>query len=156
MQIQHKWDEMCDAYVTDDWTSLQRLPQMCGSYSTKDRRRSSPNVRIWVTPFSLRSRTLASLLFYSESSRDTMPERRAKKLPRDVNQLAKAIVDQATSEAAPAPQAAEDGKNPAAVALGRLGGLKGGKARAAKLTAKQRKESAKKAARRRWQGKDDR
>jgi hypothetical protein len=41
-------------------------------------------------------------------------------------------------------------KNAAAVALGRLGGLKGGKARAAKLTATQRKRSARKAARARW------
>ena len=41
-------------------------------------------------------------------------------------------------------------KNPAAVALGRLGGLKGGKARAAKLTTKQRKAIAKQAARARW------
>jgi hypothetical protein len=41
-------------------------------------------------------------------------------------------------------------KNPAAVELGRRGGLKGGKARAAKLTAKERKEIAKKAAAARW------
>ena len=43
-----------------------------------------------------------------------------------------------------------DGKNPAAVALGRLGGLKGGKARAAKLTPEQRRAIAQKAARSRW------
>jgi hypothetical protein len=43
-----------------------------------------------------------------------------------------------------------DGKNPAAVALGRLGGLKGGKARADKLTPEQRKEIARKAAQARW------
>lgn len=41
-------------------------------------------------------------------------------------------------------------KNPAAVALGRMGGLKGGKARAEKLTPEQRKEIAKKAAQARW------
>lgn len=41
-------------------------------------------------------------------------------------------------------------KNAAAVALGRLGGLKGGKARARKLTAEQRRASARKAARARW------
>jgi hypothetical protein len=41
-------------------------------------------------------------------------------------------------------------KNPAAVSLGRLGGLKGGKARAAKLSPKRRSEIAKKAARARW------
>lgn len=43
-----------------------------------------------------------------------------------------------------------EGKNPNAVALGRLGGLKGGKARAAKLTAEQRRDIAKKAAAARW------
>lgn len=43
-----------------------------------------------------------------------------------------------------------DGKDPLAVALGRRGGLKGGPARAAKLSAKERSESAKKAARARW------
>jgi hypothetical protein len=46
--------------------------------------------------------------------------------------------------------AATDEKNPAAVALGRLGGLKGGKARAAKLTAARRSAIAKKAAKARW------
>jgi len=45
-----------------------------------------------------------------------------------------------------------DGKNPYAVALGRLGGLKGGKARAEKLTSAQRSEIAKKAALKRWHG----
>jgi len=80
-----------------------------------------------------------------------MPNRSSNpKRPRDVNQLAKSIVDQATNEAAPEPQSADDGKNPAAVALGRLGGLKGGKARAEKLTAKRRSEIAKQAARKRW------
>ena len=44
----------------------------------------------------------------------------------------------------------EGKKNPAAVALGRMGGLKGGKARAEKLSAKKRSEIAKKAARARW------
>ena len=65
---------------------------------------------------------------------------------RDVNQLAKLIVDQATGEA----PKTQSGKNPAAVALGRLGGLKGGKARASKLSAFQRKEIAQKAAKKRW------
>jgi len=41
-------------------------------------------------------------------------------------------------------------KNPHAVALGKLGGLKGGKARAKKLSAEERKESARKAAKARW------
>ena len=51
---------------------------------------------------------------------------------------------------APKPEDEEPQKNPAAVALGRLGGLKGGKARAAKMTAKERSEAARKAARARW------
>jgi len=70
--------------------------------------------------------------------------------PRDANQLAKSIVDLATGE----DTAKEDtGKNPAAVALGRLGGLKGGKARAKKLSAQKRSEIAKKAAQKRWENK---
>lgn len=52
-----------------------------------------------------------------------------KKRPRDVNQLAKLLMEQATGEAPAEPKAEESGKNPAAVALGRLGGRKGGKAR---------------------------
>lgn len=43
-----------------------------------------------------------------------------------------------------------EGKNPNAVALGRLGGLKGGKARASKMTPEQRREIAQKAAKARW------
>jgi hypothetical protein len=73
-----------------------------------------------------------------------------KKRPRDISQLAASIVADATGEEKSTPKAT-DGKNPAAVALGRLGGLKGGKARAAKLSAKKRKEIAKKAARARWE-----
>ncbi|MEE8428782.1 MAG: histone H1 [Gammaproteobacteria bacterium] len=78
-----------------------------------------------------------------------MPERTRKpKRPRDANQLAKAIVDLSTGEAKePDP---DEGKDPAAVALGRKGGLKGGKARAAKMTKKQRVESARNAANTRW------
>jgi len=68
--------------------------------------------------------------------------------PSDVNQLAKAIVDQATGIAPPTKPAKH--KNPAAVALGRLGGLKGGKARAETLSPEQRKAIAQKAAAARW------
>ena len=68
------------------------------------------------------------------------------KLPADTNQRAKKIVDIATGEDTPT----NDGKNPAAVELGRLGGLKGGKARANSLTPEQRAEIAKKAAAKRW------
>jgi len=71
-------------------------------------------------------------------------------MPRDTNQLAKLITDMATGNAPPETKA-DDGKNPAAVALGRLGGIKGGKARAASLTKKQRAEIAKRAAMARWQ-----
>lgn len=75
-----------------------------------------------------------------------------KKKPTDLNLLAKSIVDDATNEdpTTEDPSTQEPSKNPHAVALGRLGGLKGGKARAKKLTAKQRKEIAKKAAKARW------
>jgi hypothetical protein len=76
-----------------------------------------------------------------------MPDR-PKKRPRDVSQLAKLIVDIATGETEDREPA--DGKNPAAVALGRLGGKKGGKARAKALTAEQRREIARKAAAARW------
>jgi hypothetical protein len=53
-------------------------------------------------------------------------------------------------EASHQPDEPADGKNPAAVALGRKGGLKGGKARAAKLTPEQRSEAARRAATARW------
>ncbi|MGH2703217.1 MAG: hypothetical protein ACRDJ2_15760, partial [Actinomycetota bacterium] len=59
-----------------------------------------------------------------------MPKRSSK--PRDINKLAASIVDDATSEA-PGPDP-DEGKDPNAVALGRKGGLKGGKARAEKLS----------------------
>jgi hypothetical protein len=71
-------------------------------------------------------------------------DNKRKKTPSYINQRAKFIVDQATEEL-PAKE-----KNPAAVVLGRLGGLKGGKARAEKLSAKKRTEIAKKAAKARW------
>lgn len=70
------------------------------------------------------------------------------RMPRDPNQLAKMIADMATGEAEPEPE--KPAKNPAAVALGKLGGAKGGKARAAKLSPEQRAEIAKRAAAARW------
>jgi hypothetical protein len=73
-----------------------------------------------------------------------MPDRTSKKRPRDVNALAADIVAEATGEKA------DDGKDPAAVELGRKGGLKGGKARAEKLTPERRREIARKAAEARW------
>jgi hypothetical protein len=78
-----------------------------------------------------------------------MPDR-SRKRPTDPNELAKQLVDEATGEAPPFDP--DEGKDPAAVALGRKGGLKGGKARAAKLTPEQRSEAARKAAVARWAG----
>ena len=70
------------------------------------------------------------------------------KRPRDPNQLAHFIASLATGAMNDVQTA--DGKNPAAVALGRMGGLKGGSARAASLSAAKRKQIAKKAAEARW------
>lgn len=78
-----------------------------------------------------------------------MPKRSSK--TTDPNLLAASIVRMATAAEPAEARPAE--KNPAAVELGRLGGSKGGKARAAKLSAKRRSEIAKNAARARWQRK---
>jgi hypothetical protein len=79
-----------------------------------------------------------------------MPDRSSKpKRLRDANQLAKRIVDLSTGQAKeelPAPS----GKDPAAVSLGRKGGLKGGKARAEKLSKERLREIAEDAAAARW------
>jgi hypothetical protein len=81
-----------------------------------------------------------------------MPKRSSKtKNIRDINVLASHILEQATGESKPKPE--DTTKNPAAVALGRLGGLKSGKARASKLTPEQRKEIAEIAANARWRKK---
>lgn len=79
------------------------------------------------------------------------PPAQTAKRPGDPNQLGKLIIDIATGQMEDRPPTPEEqGKDPAAVALGRKGGLKGGKARAAKLTPSQRSQSAKKAAKSRW------
>lgn len=70
------------------------------------------------------------------------------KRPRDTNQLAHMIAKLATGELDDVKT--DDGKDPAAVALGRKGGLKGGKARAAKLSPAKKRAIAKKAADARW------
>ncbi len=75
-----------------------------------------------------------------------MPDRSRR--PRDPNQLGKLIVDIATGEIDDTPE--DDGKNAAAVELGRKGGLKGGKARAESMTPEQRSDAAKRAAEARW------
>lgn len=82
-----------------------------------------------------------------------MPDRSRKpRRPRDPNQLAKLVVDLAVGESEDT--ATTGGRNPAAVALGRLGGLKGGKARAQRLSPEERKRIAVRAAAARWK-KDD-
>jgi hypothetical protein len=74
-----------------------------------------------------------------------------KKRPTDINRLAHWIGEQATQEKnQESVQTFAKEKNPAAVALGHLGGLKGGPARAKKLSKKRRKEIAQKAAKSRW------
>lgn len=72
-----------------------------------------------------------------------------RKRPIDLNLLAASIVADATEPINPE-ESIEPEKNPAAVELGRLGGLKGGKARAEKLTKERRQEIARKAAQTRW------
>jgi dsRNA-specific ribonuclease len=80
-----------------------------------------------------------------------MPDR-SKKRPRDPNELAHQIVLESTGQTPkyePVPQP-DPAKNPHAVALGRLGGLKGGAARAAALNPRKRSQIAAKAAKARW------
>jgi hypothetical protein len=76
-----------------------------------------------------------------------MPDKRPKR-PRDLNQWAKHMVDLATD--AVHEDDPNAGKDPSAVAKGRKGGLKGGKARAKSLRQEQRSEIARKAAKARW------
>jgi hypothetical protein len=77
-----------------------------------------------------------------------MPKRSSKKPTEETP----AVGEEPQVAADPAPEASpvDSGKNPAAVSLGRLGGLKGGPARAAKLSKKRKSEIAKKAAAARW------
>ena len=72
------------------------------------------------------------------------------KRPKDPNELAKLIADIAVGSAEE-DQIKKDDKNPAAVELGRLGGKKGGVARAKKLSPEERKAIAQKAAKARWE-----
>jgi len=70
-------------------------------------------------------------------------------MPRDTNQLAHKIIQIAIGEDV-GPRKSDDEKDPAAVALGRKGGLKGGKARWEGVSKKTRTEIARKAAKSRW------
>jgi hypothetical protein len=81
-----------------------------------------------------------------------MAEKRLKR-PRDPIQLGKLIVDIATGQVE---DRADDGKNPAAVELGRRGGIKGGRTRAARFSDEERKEAARHAAQSRWSRKNSR
>ena len=74
---------------------------------------------------------------------------RARKRPRDTNQLAYQIVQEATGQAEPAAEV-PDTRNPFAVGLGKLGASKGGQARAATLSPARRSAIAKKAVQARW------
>ena len=76
-----------------------------------------------------------------------MPKRSSSKKKGDLNTVAFSVVQQVTGQGS---NDTEPAKNPAAVALGRLGGLKGGRARAAAMTASRRREIAEKAAKARW------
>ncbi len=78
-----------------------------------------------------------------------MPRRSSshKQGPEDVNEAAFRVVQEATGQTTPEPERV---KNPAAVALGKLGGAKGGRARADKLSQEQKSEIARKAAQARW------
>src|SRR5687767_10784255 len=90
---------------------------------------------------------VASVLdWVARTCKTVIMRKRSRKSP-DVNELAHSIAERIAAGEMPE---TVDGKNPLAVALGRMGGLKGGKARAAKLTAEERSESAMKAARARW------
>jgi hypothetical protein len=80
-----------------------------------------------------------------------MPSRASKpKRPRDPNLLARSVVEDLIGETMEGKPLPEDTRNPAAVALSKLGASKGGKARAAKLSDAKRKAIAKKAAKARW------
>ena len=88
---------------------------------------------------------------------DNRSSNKRPKRPRDFAQLAKEIVDEATgqkpetpNEAEQEPEPTEEERKRAAAILGRRGGLKGGKSRAAKLTPERRRDIAKKAAEARW------
>ena len=78
-----------------------------------------------------------------------MPDR-SKTRPRDPNELAHRVFLESIGEVSRTEPPVVKAKNPAAVALGRLGGLKGGAARAASLTPKKRSQIAAKAAAKRW------
>jgi hypothetical protein len=86
------------------------------------------------------------------AKKKTKTTRRARVAGPDPNQAAHEMFGKIIEKSEAKPDAK---KNAAAVALGRLGGLKGGKARAARLTKSQRSAIAKKAAESRWAARDN-
>lgn len=83
-----------------------------------------------------------------------MPSRASKQRPKDPNLLARSVVEDLIGEKMDgtplSPEAPAPKKNPAAVALSKLGASKGGQARALALSARKRRMIAKKAAETRW------
>ena len=80
-----------------------------------------------------------------------MPKRSSKKKPTDINVIAAEILKATTGEKPESSEKTPKKKNPHAAALGKLGGVKGGKSRAKKLSPERRSEIARKAAKARWQ-----
>jgi hypothetical protein len=103
-------------------------------------------------PLAIRMDTLALESKARNATLPPMPDRSRKPRPRDPNQRAKFVIDIATGaiEDKADPKPGDASKDPAAVSLGRRGGLKGGKARAAAMTPERRAEIARKAATKRW------
>ena len=92
------------------------------------------------------------LVFLARVHHNVSMPNRSSKQKQDFVENAFRVMREATGEAAKTAQPEPPKKNPAAVELGRLGGLKGGKARAAKLSARKRQAIARKAAKTRWRG----
>lgn len=83
-----------------------------------------------------------------------MSDKASSKRPRDTNQLARRIVSEATDDVELGSDNVASGKDSAAVSLGRRGGLKGGRVRAERLSAADRKKIAQQAAQARWKRND--
>ena len=139
----------CIAFYLDGRSTARLTSRLASRLFSHDAPPFSGFARV---PFRLvpRSEGLAGATNYYCRYTVPMPKRsskrrRKKAAERDPNEIAKGIVDQVTESAKEQPQ-----KNPAAVALGRLGGKKGGLARAASLSAEERSEIARKAACARW------
>ena len=102
--------------------------------------------------FTSKNGRLKKLAIVLEAIYNADMHNRSSKKKLDFNELAKSILDKATIDEV-LTKAAQEGKNPAAVLLGRMGGLKGGKARAESLSVEERSEIAQRAAKARWSAK---